>query len=286
MKITLTGGSGFLGAHVADVLAKKGHLVFIFDKKKPKRLIKKQYYIKGDVTKIKSLEKAIKKSDIVYHFAGISDLDEALNKPVETVNQNILGTVNVLELTKKYKIKRLVYASSVYATSIQGGFYSCSKKTAESYIEEYYKRYKTSFTILRYGSLYGLGSDERNGIYTILKDAINKNKFQYIGNKLAVRKYIHVKDAAEASVSILSKKYKNKHVNIVGIKNYKITELFRIISKLLKKNNKVIFKNKKHLGHYVKSPKSFKISAGLNFKLKNNINLKEGIGSLIENEKF
>ena len=71
---------------------------------------------------------------------------------METVRNNILGTVNILELSKKYKVKRIIYASSIYSISVQGGFYRCSKKAAEDYIEEYYKRYGLNFTILRYGS--------------------------------------------------------------------------------------------------------------------------------------
>ena len=73
-----------------------------------------------------------------------------MSKPHDTVNYNILGTVNLLELCKKYKVKRFVFASSIYVNSKQGGFYRSSKRAAEDYVEEYNQRYNLNFTILRF----------------------------------------------------------------------------------------------------------------------------------------
>ena len=146
MKILITGGSGFLGSHVADELTKRGHYVKIFDIKKLNGFEKNQKFIKGNILDFKKLSKVMH-IDYIFHFAALASLDEALFKPLETVKNNILGTVNILELQKK-KIKRVTYASSIYSTSIQGGFYKCSKRAAEDYIEEYKKRYNLNFTIL------------------------------------------------------------------------------------------------------------------------------------------
>ena len=281
MKITITGGSGFLGSHVADELTARGHKVKIFDKKKSKWKKSNQKIFIGDILNSKKLERVIKGSDIVFHFAALADLDDALHKPLQTVTNNILGTVSLLELAKKHNIKRIVYASSIYSMSVQGGFYRCSKKAAEDYIEEYYKRFGLNFTILRYGSLYGLRTDKSNGVFKIISDALNKKKLMYIGNKNSVRKYIHVKDAAKATANIISKKYKNKYVNITGKKSYRVKELFRIISKSLKIKTKPKFLNKNNIGHYIRSPKLFKLRTGINYKFENNIKFKNGINSLI-----
>ena len=109
--------------------------------------------IVGNILNYSSLEKAIKNSDVVYHFAALADLEKALVRPIETVNLNILATVYVLDLCRKYKVKRLVYASSIYVNSKEGGFYRSSKKAAEDYIEEFNKLYGINFTIMRYLSL-------------------------------------------------------------------------------------------------------------------------------------
>ena len=56
----------------------------------------------------------MKDADIVYNFAAIADLNEAINKPLETININILGNANILEACREYSIQRFIYASTVY----------------------------------------------------------------------------------------------------------------------------------------------------------------------------
>ena len=148
MKITVTGGSGFLGSHVADALSKKGHKVTIFDKKYSKWIRKDQKIYVGNILNTKELGRAIKDSDAVFHFAALADLGEAIKLPIETVKLNILGTVIALSLCKKYKVKRFIHASTIYVNSIEGGFYRSSKRAAEDYVLEYNKIYGLEYTIL------------------------------------------------------------------------------------------------------------------------------------------
>ena len=91
MKITVTGGSGFVGSHIADQFSKNGHEVTIFDKKESLWLRKDQKIIIGDLQNESDLKKAIYNANVVCHFAALSDIEDALNKPIETVNENILG---------------------------------------------------------------------------------------------------------------------------------------------------------------------------------------------------
>ena len=289
MKILVTGGSGFLGSHVVDELVKKGHKVTILDLKKNKFYNQKAKFLKCNLMNFEKLERAVKGKDVVYHFAATANIDIALTPPFDTVYKNILGTVKLLEFCKKHKIKHFVFSSSVYAASSDGGFYKSSKKSCEDYIEEYQKNFKLNYTILRYGSIYGPRSDNSNGIYKIIDDAINLKRLIYIGNKNAKRKYIHVVDAAKASVDILSKKYKNQVVNLVGKKTFKIGKLFTILKKILKLSvkKKVNYLDKKFTGHYIKSPKIFKPKSGINYKFKKIENFEESLYKLktiIKNE--
>ena len=137
MKCLVTGGSGFLGSHVADELLKAGHKVVIYDLKNQIGL-KKNKFIKGDILDKKKLNNALKSIDVIYHLATLADLDLSL-KSIKTVNYNILGTVNILDLAKIKKLKNNI-ASSIYVNSEQGGFYRVSKKAAEEYVEEYSKK--------------------------------------------------------------------------------------------------------------------------------------------------
>ena len=285
MKILVTGGSGFLGSHVADALSKKGHQVTIFDKKKSVWKRSDQKISIGNIVDSNALERVIKKVDAIYHFAGLANLDIALKEPLKSVNYNILGTVKTLELAKKYNIKRFIHASTIYVNSKEGGFYRCSKKAAEDYVEEYFKTFNMNYTILRFGSLYGPRSDSRNGVKKIVKNAIFKGKVAYDGTKNSIREYIHVHDAARACVDILNKKYNNKHIIITGKKKIKIKSFLNNLSKKLNIKNRIKYQNKKPIGHYTVTPFTFKPKKGEKFFLKSNIDFYKGLTQLINELK-
>ena len=280
MNCLVTGGSGFLGSYVADELLKAGHKVIVYDLKKSNWLKKKHSFIRGDILDKKKLNFAFRSIDTVYHFAALADLDLSLNNPLKTVNYNILGTVNILELARIKKIKRIILASSIYVNSEQGSFYRVSKKAAEDYVEEYSKKFGINYTILRFGSLYGNRSDKSNGLRKIIESGINKKYITYDGNPQSVRKYIHVVDAAKSCVKVLSKRYKNKYLIINGKKKFSIKSVLKLVKKLYGDRKKIKFNNKKNEAHYINNPFTYKFRKGKNFVIKNQINFEKGIKEL------
>ena len=282
MKIIVTGGSGFLGSHVADELSKRGHEVTIFDKKKSKWIKPEQKMYIGDILNAKDLENVINGADVVFHFAALADIDKALKNPIETTNINISGTVLALELSHKYKIKRFVHASTIYVNSKEGGFYRCSKKAAEDYVEEYQNTFDLNYTVLRFGSLYGERSDNSNGVTSIINRAINTGEVSYSGSKNSVREYIHIKDAAKASVDILKEKFKNKYVILTGKKRIKVYDLLKKLAKILKISKNIKFLDKKLLGHYTVSPFTYKPKVGKKFFFNSNVNFEKGLLALVK----
>jgi len=260
-KIIIFGGSGFLGSHVADTLTDRGYEVVIFDKKESQWLQKNQDMILGDICKFDDVEKAIKGSKFVYNFAGLSDLNEGSNKPLETINLNILGNANILECSKRYKIQRFIYSSSIYVFSDLGGFYRCSKQSAEQYIVEFKKKYGLDYTILRYGSLFGPRSDNSNGIFRMIKKSIERKKLIFSSHIDTVREYIHVLDAAIASADIIEKNdFMNKSLMITGSKLFKSIEMAKKIAELL--NLEFVIESNPETeeyqaSHYIKSPMTY-----------------------------
>ena len=285
MKIVVLGGSGFVGSHVADELSKKGHKVKIFDKKKSKWLRQDQKMYIGNILNTKDLERAIKDADVVFNCAALADIDRALKEPVNTVKVNILGTVKALELCCKYNIKRFIQASTIYVNSSEGGFYRSSKKAAEDYVREYKKNYNLSYTILRFGSLYGRRADDANGVRKIIKRAIAKGKLSYIGSKKSVREYINVSDAAKACCEILKNKYKNKHIILTGTKKIKVFAFLNRLSKILNISKKIEFRNLKFTGHYITIPYTYKPEKGVKFAFKSASNFFERLPQLVNEIK-
>ena len=282
-RVLIIGGSGFIGLNIANELFKRNYKVTIFDKKKPKSLNKKIYTITSNLKNKKKLENAIKQSDIIYHLAGIADIGEAMKYPVKTFEINVLCTLEILKLSVKYKIQRLIFASSIYVHSDQGGFYRISKQASELCVEEFSKRYDLNYTILRFGTVYGPNADKRNNLTKIVSDALNKKKLNYSGGtSRAIRRYIHVYDAAKASCEILKNKFINKNILITGKKNIKITKIMKLLSKILNIKSKPSYEKVAKKGHYDVTPYTYKKKKEIKFFPKNNISIQEGLASLIK----
>ena len=243
MRILIIGGCGFLGTHLSQALLDQGHKVNVLDIKKTKELNKKVKFIKGNLNNFKDLKKAFKNCNVIFHMGGISDIKYSIINPLETIRTNIMGTTNVLQLCVDKKIKKIIFASSIYVKSSQGGFYKVSKQCSESLIKEYSKRYNLNYTIIRYGSVYGPGASVNNGITKILNSFIKKKKFQYDGTRRAKRRFIYVKDAIQASIKMIEKKFNSKSVLITGSNLMKINDVMKTIAKILKTNQKPNFKN-------------------------------------------
>lgn len=257
MKVIVFGGSGFVGSHVADVLSDRGYEVKIYDLKPSPYLKPAQEIIIGDILDSKKIMKAIKDCDYVYNFAGIADLDDASTKPLDTIRQNIEGNINILDAIRQIDIRRFVYASTIYVYSSKGGFYRCSKQAAELYIEEFQKKYGMPFTILRYGTLYGSRADMKNSVYRYVHQALKNGCIHGVGTGEELREYINVKDAANLSVDILDKKYKNQYVIITGHHPIKFKQLLDTIKEVCNKKIEIQLSALENFDHYSTTPYSF-----------------------------
>lgn len=256
-KVVVFGGSGFLGSHICDVLSERGYHVTIFDKVKSPFMKKNQEMVVGDILDEKLVNNIIKGNDYVYNFAGIADLDDAMARPLETIRQNILGNIILLQYSHKYRCKRFVYASTIYVYSSVGSFYRCSKQAAELYIEEFQKKYGLSFTILRYGTLYGPRSNEKNTIFKYIYEALKTSKITCHASGDEIREYIHVKDAALLSVDILKDEYINQHIIITGHNPMKLRQMLETIKEIYENKINIEFRPKESTAHYNITPYSF-----------------------------
>jgi UDP-glucose 4-epimerase len=279
--VLVIGGSGFLGSHVADALSDAEYNVRIFDRQHSKWCRNNQKMIIGDIMDPSKLDEAITGCTAVYNFAAIADLDEALGKPVETAKINVLGNVQILETCRKQGVKRYVYASTVYVHSREGGFYRCSKQAAEQYVEEYQRSYGLDYTILRYGSLYGPRSDGHNGLWRIVKGALETGRIKYEGNIDSVREYIHVEDAAKASVLALGKDFRNQHVVLTGQEPMKVLDMLKMLAEILGMENEVEFDNLEYAGHYIRTPYAYQTKVGRKFISPMHVDLGQGLLQLI-----
>lgn len=282
-KAVVFGGSGFLGSHVADSLADAGYQTTVFDIVPSPWLRPDQSMKLGDIQDIEAVTAAVEGANVVYNFAGLADLNAALDKPRETINLNILGNLNILEACSKHRVSRFIYASTVYVHSREGGFYRCSKQASEAYVEEYQRNYGLDYTILRYGSLYGKRSDEANGMLRILKSALETGRIKYCGSADTMREYIHVEDAATASVAALGQDFKNKNVMLTGQELIKVYDVLQMIREILGLPLDAIeFTEVEYTGHYIRTPYAYQSKFGKKYIPPMHIDLGQGVLQLVE----
>lgn len=281
-KACVIGGAGFLGSHVADALSDAGYDVIVFDLKTSPYLRDDQEMLTGSILDDEALQAAVSNCDFIYNFAAIADLDEALARPIDTVQINILGTVKILEACVRNKIKRFVYASSAYVHSRQGGFYRCSKQAAERYVEEYQTTYGLDYTVLRYGSLYGPRSDIHNGLWRVVKHALDTGSVSYEGSSEAMREYIHVSDAARASVKVLEKEFRNQHIVLTGQEPMRVLDMLNMLAEILGISETVNFVESEHVGHYIRTPYAYQPKLGRKYIPPLHVDLGQGLLELID----
>ena len=266
----VTGGTGFIGSSISNLLVNKGHNVKIFDNnsrgnvQKIKKFKKKIKFIKGDIRNKHSLNKALKNIDAVVHLAYVNGTKYFYSKPVLVLDIAIKGILNVIEGCIENNVKELYLASSseVYQTpkkiptdeyeslKIPNIFnprysYGGGKIITELMGVHYGKKYFKKLIIFRPHNVYGKNMGNEHVIPEFINrfKSLRGKKFKIQGTGNEIRSFIYIDDFLNAFNKILNK---GKHLNIynigsnerIKIKNlaYKLSKIFRkkiIIKKTL-----------------------------------------------------
>jgi UDP-glucose 4-epimerase len=211
----------------------------------------------GSVLDAEAVKTAMEGCQAVYHLAALADINKAIHNPRETIEINIMGTLNMLEAAREHKIQRFVFASSIYVYSNQGSFYRTSKQACEHLIHDYHERFDLDFTVLRFGSLYGPRADEGNGVRRLLVQALSKSKIDYFGSGEEVREYIHVLDAAAMSVDVLADDFANQFIHLTGRERMTSRDMLAMINEIMGGKIELALNSSGQHGHYVQTPYNY-----------------------------
>lgn len=280
-KVVVIGGSGFLGSHMADQLETMGFDVTIYDIKKSKYLSNRQIFVQGSLDEQEKLIEIISGARFVFNYAGIADIEEAISKPIDTIESNVMGTCKVITACLDANVERLFFASSMYVYSDKGSFYTASKQATEILIETFQKKKGLKFTILRYGSLYGERSQPWNGLRKYVKQAVTEKKIIYNGDGYEKREYIHVVDAAKSTAIAMKAEYENRCITITGNQMLLMNDLFNIIAEILDTNIDIIYQNSTDSDHYSLTPYRYTPKTAHKIVPYEHIDLGQGILTLI-----
>lgn len=221
--ILVTGGNGFIGSHLVEMLLKKGSRVVI-----PYRSIDPYSYFSSKKMSsfvtlaqcdLKDFERVFDivtkyEIDYIFHLGAQAIVTAAYHNPKETIVTNVLGTVNLLEAVRLYgKVKGIIIASSdkaygksstmyVETDALRGDHpYEVSKSAEDLIAYSYFKTYGLPVVIARFGNVYGEGDMNFTRIVPgIIKSVITKDLLHLRSDGSYIRDYIYVKDVAQGYI--------------------------------------------------------------------------------------
>ena len=249
MKYIVTGGAGFIGSYLVDKLIKENHEVVILDNLKTgtrENLSDKaqESFIYKDVAMAlpQELNSICEGADGIFHMAALPSVQFSVENPINTINSNLISTVKMLEVAKKYSIKfiysgssscygdanRLPISESDMAKPLSP--YALNKYQGEEYCKLYSQLYEVNAVVLRYFNVYGARMTNtgayRSVLSIFLESYNNKQPLNIVNNGEQKRDFIHVSDVVDANISAMNNDIKAiMPFNIGSGKNYSVNEI-------------------------------------------------------------
>ena len=219
MKALVTGGAGFIGSHLVDLLLSKGCEVAVIDSLATGRrsqVPERAVFLQGDVGDQQLLDKALPGCDVVFHLAAVSSVQDSLDRPIEVHNTNLTATLALLEAAVRHKVPRFVFSSSAAVYGDTGGeparedmtpkpmsHYAVQKLASEHYCQVYHRLHGLETVCLRYFNVYGprqrADSPYSGVIARFIEAARAGQPITIFGDGEQTRDFCDVKDVASAN---------------------------------------------------------------------------------------
>lgn len=293
MKLLITGGLGFIGSHFIKHALRNwpDYKIVNFDKMtyagNPENLkeIKDSpnyFFVKGDICDEKMVDEIIssQKPDAIINFAAETHVDRSIFYPQAFIETDVLGTYNLLEAARKYKVSRYLQISTdeVYGSIDGGSFseksplnpsspYAASKAAADMIVKSYFTTYNMPVLITRSSNNYGPNQYPEKVVPLFSTNIIEGKKVPLYGEGKNIRNWIYVLDNCEAINLVLQKGKEGEVYNIGGASEISNIELTKFLLKFFEKNDDQIEFVKDRLGHDLRySLDSTKIKNELGWK--------------------
>src|SRR3989344_6031567 len=299
MKVLVTGGAGFIGSHVNKLLLDQGHQVTAVDnlsKGHRDSIDSRVNFHQVSLEDQESLKKILPNHDAVIHMASFIEVGESVKKPVEFAENNIVGTVKLLQAMKNAGVKKIIFSSSacVYGKpnklpiveddplGMQENPYGITKVTMEDFCRLYHTLFGFDVTLLRYFNPYGPGelhTPETHAIPNFVKAVLNKQPIPLFWKGEQIRDFIYIDDLAEAHVLALT--LTGLHIYNVGTQTgVKVADVVKKIFELVDYEVPIDDKGERKGDVPALVASSQKIQQELGWSAK--VNLDEGLQKTIE----
>ncbi len=246
MRVLVTGGSGFLGSHLCRSLQEQGHEVRVLD-----RHFNPEFEtIQGDVGDQKTVVQALDRIEAVFHLASSIEAGESVLKPYEYTQNNVLGTVVLLEEMRKLGIKQFIFSSSaaVYGEPIRVPIleddrtmpinpYGMTKLAMEALASSYSYTHGFTCVALRYFNLYGPGENhdpETHAIPRFISQIRKGEEVTVWGTGEHQRDFVYISDIVAAHLQALTlEPGKYHYFNLSGKNATKVSDVIKLLEKNL-----------------------------------------------------
>lgn len=298
-KIVVTGGAGFIGSHLCEVLVADNEVIAFddFSTGKEENLIEGVEIVKGSITDLELMKSVFIDVDIVFHQAAIPSVPRSIENPLPTNNANITGTLNVLLASRDNRVPKVMYASS---SSVYGDSptlpkiedmpinpkspYAITKLAGEQYCKVFNEIYGLPTVALRYFNVFGpkQSDNQYSGVISIFISAALKNQPLIIfGDGEQTRDFTYCKDVVNANLLAAQSKSADGGVfNVAGGRQITINEIAKMIIELTGSRSKIIHAEKRSgdIEHSLADISKAKNTFGYNPKYAIN----EGLKKIIE----
>jgi len=296
--VLVTGGNGAVGCNLVNRLLNFNAKVTVLDdfsqsKKNNLQLRNNLIIINGNIINVKTLEKVFsKKYDYVFHLAARFANELSIRNPIEDLQVNIQGTLQILLYASKQKLKRFVYTSSsslygnqksvIRETTVPNPStpYAVSKLTGEYYCNAMHELYGLNYTILRLSNSYGPFDPSgkfRNVIPNFISAAISNKDMIITGTGNETRDFTYIDDTINGILlAASSKKSKNEVFNLGTGKETSIKKIANIIIGITNSKSKIVFKPQRSFDHINKRKMNISKARKL-INYNPTINVKEGL---------
>lgn len=247
MKILVTGGNGFIGRWLVEKLVERGHQVVVVDiRESDNNQIK---FYKKDICDKDLLEIfESERPEIVFHLAANSMLRKSIEDPIYDARNNILGTINVLECSRKCAVKKIIYTSTGGARVGEPEYlpvdekhgvnplspYGISKHSAEHYVQMYGKVYGLDYFIFCFGNVYGPRDDPKTNrvIPVFISKILSGERPLVFGDGLSARDFIYVEDLADFMAEKFNRKSGHKLFYLASGEETRINEIYNMLKEI------------------------------------------------------
>lgn len=257
MKALVFGATGLIGSQLVKRLLAEGFEITGVSRGPAKNKSLKYIHTELDVTKNEDFSKLSDKYDYVFNMVAHISPGYSTDQAFPCLLVNALGTLNILEFMVKRGISRLIHSSSVTVygkprrlivkeTSQTNPIivYGVSKLTAESYCNMYSTLHNLNITILRYGSVYGPGLNQRTALPLFIEKALKNEEIILYGDGMRSQDYVYVDDVIQANL-LAAKKKINGVFNIGSGIKVTMKELAYTIAEVLESKSKIRFDRSK-----------------------------------------